>query len=105
VPAAPAAPVPVPRRIPTSAEVEDTIDELQRQIGGLLRFRAPKVSEIEAAGDEVCTGFDAGETFDQVKAKGVSAIPSSISVKPATVDWAVRRAVTLFCPGHADKLG
>jgi len=103
-PVAPVAPVVVPRRTPTSAEVEDTIDELQRQIGGLLRFAPPQASQIEEGGDEVCTGFDNGETFAQVKAKGMSEVPSTISVKPATVDWAVRRAVTLYCPGHADKL-
>lgn len=103
-PVAPVAPVVVPRRTPTSAEVEDTIDELQRQIGGLLRFAPPKASQIEEGGDEVCTGFDNGETFAQVKAKGMTEVPSTISVKPATVDWAVRRAVTLYCPGHADKL-
>lgn len=102
--AAVAGPVAVARRTPTSAEVEDTIDELQRQIGGLLRFVPPKASQIADAGDEVCTGFDRGETFAQVKDKGMSAVPSSITVKPATVDWAVRRAVTIYCPGHADKL-
>ncbi len=102
--AAVATPIAVARRTPTSAEVEDTIDELQRQIGGLLRFVPPKASQIAEAGDEACTGFDNGETFAQVKAKGMSAMPSTITVKPATVDWAVRRAVTLYCPGHADKL-
>ncbi len=103
-PTTPPAPVKVARRTPTAAEVQGVISELKRQIGGLLMLVSPTPAQIDQAGDQICTAFDNGQTFSQVKATGLSMIPSSITVPPATADWAVRQAVTLYCPGHAAKL-
>ncbi len=100
-------PVTVPkvaRRTPTTAEVSALIAELKRQVGGLLLLVSPTPAQIAQAGDQVCTAFDNGQTFAQVKATGLSMIPASVTVTPATADWAVRQAVTLYCPGHASKL-
>lgn len=94
----------VPRRTPTAAEVQGVITELKRQVGGLLLLVSPTPAQIDQAGDQICTAFDNGQTFAQVKATGLSMIPSSITVSPATADWAVRQAVTLYCPGYANKL-
>lgn len=101
---APAAPVKVARRTPTAAEVQAAITELRRQVGGVLRYVSPTPDQLAQAGDEVCTAFDNGQSFAQVKATGLSMIPASVTVTPATVDWAVRQGVSLYCPGHADKL-
>jgi len=101
---APAAVATVARRTPSSEEIKSTISELKRQVGGLLRFVSPTADQINQAGDQVCTGFDNGETFAQVKATGLSMMPDSVDVSPATADWAVRQLVTMYCPGHADKL-
>lgn len=101
------APVTVPkvaRRTPTAAEIQGVITELKQQVGGLLVLVSPTPAQINQAGDQICTAFDNGQTMAQVKATGLSMIPSSITVQPSTVDWAVRRAVALYCPGHANKL-
>ena len=102
--AAPAAPVKVARRTPSAAEVQAAINELKRQVGGMLLLVSPTPAQLAQAGDQVCTAFDDDQTFAQVKATGLSMIPASITVSPATADWAVRQAVTLYCPGHASKL-
>ena len=102
--AAPAAPVRVARRTPSATEVQGVINELKRQVGGILLLVSPTAAQIAQAGDQVCTAFDGGQSFAQVKATGLSMVPASITVPPATVDWAVRQAVTLYCPGHASKL-
>ena len=100
----PAAVTTVARRTPSSEEIKSTISELKRQVGGLLRFVSPTADQINQAGDQVCTGFDNGETFSQVKANELSMMPGSVDVSEATADWAVRQLVNMYCPGHADKL-
>lgn len=102
--AVPAAAATVARRTPSAAEINSTISELKRQVGGLLRFVSPSSTQINQAGDQACTGFDNGETFAQVKSTGLSMMPSSVDVSEATADWAVRQLVTMYCPGHAGKL-
>ena len=106
--AAPAAPVPaaptkVARRVPTPAEIQGVVARLKKDIP-VLAFVAVSPAQIDQAGDQVCTAFDNGQTFAQVKATGLSMIPASITVPPTTADWAVRQAVALYCPGHASKL-
>jgi hypothetical protein len=103
-PAAPAAPTKAARRTPSDSEVQAAIAGLKQRIGGLLLLVSPTPAQIAQAGDQVCTAFDGGQTFTQVKATGLSMIPASIKVAPATADWAVRQAVALYCPGHASKL-
>lgn len=101
---APAPPVTAARRTPPSAEVQAAISGLVQRVGGLLRLVRPTPAQIAQAGDQICTGFDTGQTFAQVKATGLSMVPSSVSVSAATADWAVRTAVAMYCPDHAAKL-
>ncbi len=101
---APPAPVKVPRRTPSDAEVLPLIAELKRQIGGLAVLATITTAQIADAGNQICTAFDNGQSFTQVKSTGLTMIPPSIVVKPATVDWAVRQGVALYCPGHTSKL-
>lgn len=103
-PVAAAGPVKVARRIPSPAEVQSAIAELKRQVGGLLLLVSPTPAQIDQVGDQVCTAFDNGQTFAQVKATALSMIPPSMTVTAETTDWAVRQAVTLYCPGHASNL-
>ncbi|HJV08111.1 MAG TPA: hypothetical protein VJ653_00445 [Acidimicrobiales bacterium] len=104
-PAAPAVTVPakVARRVPTAAEIQGVVARLKKDIP-ILGFVSVAPTQIDQAGDQVCTAFDNGQTFAQVKATGLSLIPASITVPGATADWAVRQAVALYCPGHANKL-
>ncbi|MGI8809779.1 MAG: DUF732 domain-containing protein [Acidimicrobiales bacterium] len=104
VPAVAAAPARVARRTPSAIEVQTAINELKRQVGGLMLLVSPTPDQIAQAGDQVCTAFDGGQSFLQVKATGLSMIPPSVIVPPTTADWAVRQAVALYCPGHASKL-
>lgn len=102
--AAPAAQVKVARRSPSPAEVQAGITQLKTKVGGLLLLFSPTPAQIAQAGDQVCTAFDSGQSFTQVKATGLSMIPPSVVVTPDTADWAVRQLVTLYCPGHSTKL-
>lgn len=104
VAAAPAAPVKVARRSPSPTEVQAGITQLKSKVGGLLMVFPPTPAHIAQAGDQVCTAFDSGQSFPEVKATGLSMIPASVTVTPDTADWAVRQLVTLYCPGHASKL-
>lgn len=107
-----AAPAPAPaaavvtgvaRRVPTAAEVQGVISRLKKDIP-MLKYFSIAPAQIDEAGEKICTAFDNGQSFAQVKATGLSMIPSSIKVPPATADWAARQAVTMYCPGHASKL-
>jgi hypothetical protein len=104
-PAAPVAPVvaKVARRVPTAAEIQNVIAQLKKQVT-ILTYISITPAQIDQIGDQVCTAFYAGQTVTQVKSTALSMIPSSIKVSAATTDWAVRQAVTLYCPGHANKL-
>lgn len=101
---APVALVTAARRTPSSAEVQAAISGLVQRVGGLLRLVQPTPAQIAQAGDQVCSGFDTGQTFAQVKATGLSMVPSSVRVSSDTADWAVRTAVSMYCPDHAPKL-
>lgn len=106
---APAVPTPaavvatVARRVPTAAEIQAVITRLKADIP-ILKYVTISPAQIDQAGDQVCDAFDAGQTFAQVKATALSMIPTSIKVPAATADYAARQAVTMYCPGHANKL-
>jgi hypothetical protein len=107
-----AAPAPAPvaaattavaRRVPSAAEIQAVITRLKADIP-ILKYITISPTQIDDAGNQVCTAFDGGQTFAQVKATGLSMIPASIKVPATTADYAVRQAVTMYCPGHANKL-
>ena len=100
---APAAVAGVARRVPTAAEVQAVITRLKKDIP-MLTYFSISAAQINDAGNQICTAFDGGSTFAQVKATGLSMIPASIKVPAATADYAVRQAVAMYCPGHANKL-
>ena len=110
-PAIPAPVVPPPvalvaasRRTPSGTEVQAAISGLVQRVGGLLKRVPPTAEQIAQAGDQMCTAFDNGKTFAEVKATGLAMIPSFVKVTPATADWAVRTAVSMYCPDHTSKL-
>jgi hypothetical protein len=98
----PAAPVKVPRRVPDAAEVNQAIATLPQYVSTIF---SPTAAQVAQLGDQVCTAFDQGQTFAQVKATGLSMVTQVplTTVKPGGADWVVRTAVTLYCPGHASK--
>jgi hypothetical protein len=107
-----AAPAPAPvaaattavaRRVPSAAEIQAVITRLKADIP-ILKYITISPAQINDAGNQICTAFDGGQTFTQVKATGLSMIPASIKVPLPTADYAVRQAVAMYCPGHANKL-
>ena len=94
-----AAPTGAPRRQPTRAEVNRAIQGFQRYME-----ITPTYAQVDQVGNDVCTAFDQGQSFAQVKETGLRMVPSYIEVSPAAADYVVRKAVELYCPAHAAKL-
>lgn len=63
-------------------------------------------AQVIQAGDQVCTAFDQGKTFAEVKAMGMAAVAHVplIGVSAGAADYVVRTGVTLFCPDYQSKL-
>ncbi|HTJ73982.1 MAG TPA: hypothetical protein VL337_01330 [Acidimicrobiales bacterium] len=101
--AAPAAPATVARRVPSAAEVSQAIATLPQYVSTIF---TPTPAQVAQLGDQVCTAFDQGQTFAQVKATGLSMITQVplTTVKPGGADWVVKTIVNLYCPGYASKL-
>jgi hypothetical protein len=100
-------PVTVPalaaRTVPSAAQVQSAI----QGITGLVQlplFVQITPANVADVGNRVCTAFDQGQTFAQVKATGLSMVSAYVPVSDAAADYAVRKAVELYCPGYASKL-
>lgn len=101
-PATVAQPTTAPRINPTDAQVVAAMQSLKSQIP-LLPVNAAYGRQF---GDAVCSAFDQGNNFTQVKQmvmQAVSQIPL-IKITLANADFAVRTAVSLFCPAYSTKL-
>ncbi len=101
---APPASVVVPRTNPTSAQVRAAISQIATRVPF---FAVASEAQARQFGDAVCTAFDEGNSYAQVKAQlqqALSQLPG-VTVTPADFDFAIRIAVELFCPGHMPKLG
>jgi len=102
--AAPAAPTLAQRTVPTAAQVQQVINDISQmvQLPLLVRITPAHVAQI---GDQICTAFDQGQTFAQVKATGLSMVTKyGVAVSPAAADYAVRQGVALYCPAYASRL-
>lgn len=110
VASAPALPA---RRVPSPAEVQQAIRGMEKYvtfksglIGLLVDVPTPTAKQINKLGDKVCTAFDEGQTLEQVKATGLAMAADNpwVTISGAGPDYVVSTGVTLYCPGHADKL-
>jgi hypothetical protein len=102
-----------PRRVPSPAEVQQAIRGMERFVkfkSGLLGLLAdvpsPTVEQVNELGGKVCTAFDEGQTFEQVKTAGLAMATDNpwVTISPAGAQYVVETAVALYCPGHGDKL-
>lgn len=93
----------VARTVPTLTQVQAAITGLKALVPALGLFPVTP-AQVADIGNQVCTAFDQGQSFAQVKATALSMVPTSIIVPPTAPDYAVRQAVSLYCPGHASKL-
>jgi hypothetical protein len=101
--ATPAAPAKVARRVPSAAEVNQAIAAMPQYVSTIF---TPTPAQVAQLGDQVCTAFDQGQTFAQVKATGLSMVTQLplTTVKPGGADQIVKTIVALYCPGYASKL-
>ncbi len=107
------APGPPARRVPSPAEVQQAIQGMEKYVtfkSGLLGLVAdvptPTAEQVNELADKACTAFDEGQTLEQVKATGMAMAADNrwVTISPAGADYVATTAVTLYCPGHADKL-
>ena len=104
-PAAPAAasgPTTAPRRNPSSAEVQAAIAQVRQR----LPLYQPTEAQARQFGNDICDAFDRSQPYSQVKA-GVQAAIAKVpflTVSSADIDFAIRSAVGLFCPGYLPQL-
>jgi hypothetical protein len=89
--------------VPTAAQVQSAIAGISSMVQLPLFFQITPAN-VAQVGNQVCTSFDQGQTFAQVKATGLSMVSAYVAVSPAAADYAVRTAVALYCPAYASKL-
>ncbi len=92
-----------PRTVPTPAQVQSAIVGISGLVQLPLFFQI-NAGHVDQVGNQVCTAFDQGQTFAQVKATGLSMVSAYVPVTPQAADYAVRTAVALYCPAYAAKL-
>jgi hypothetical protein len=100
--AAPAGPTKAARLSPSSAEIQGVIAQVSQRIP---LFR-PTEAQVRQFGNDVCSAFDAGLPYAQVKAQVQQALPNVplVPISSADIDYAIRTAMGLFCPGYASLL-
>lgn len=93
-----------PRVNPTDTQVQAAIQQIATRIPF---FAVANVSQARQFGDAVCSAFDSGASYSSVKTQVQSALSQlpMVTIKPADMDFAIRTAVQLFCPGYLSKLG
>ena len=101
--AAPAAPTLAPRTVPSAAQVQQVIAGITSLVR-LPLFVQITPAHVADIGNQICTAFDQGQTFAQVKATGLAKVSQYVQVSPAAADYAVRQGVALYCPAYASKL-
>ena len=91
------------RTVPSAAQVQSAIAGITSMVQLPLFFQITPAN-VAQVGNQVCTSFDQGQTFAQVKATGLSMVSAYVPVSAAAADYAVRTAVALYCPAYASKL-
>jgi putative peptide zinc metalloprotease protein len=88
----------VPRTEPAPAEITRAIALFHQR----MPLYQPNEAQVRRFGDALCTAFDQGRTYAEVKAgvrQAVARVPF-MTASPADLDMSIRTAVALFCPGH-----
>jgi hypothetical protein len=91
------------RRTPSAAEMNQAI----KAVHSLVPFFTPTAADVADAGNQVCTAFDQGKSFSQVKSKALDMVGAgsfSWLIPSSVAGDAVRTLVNLYCPAYASKL-
>jgi hypothetical protein len=109
-PAGPTGPAPITatpdvspgRTTPNPIALLQVMQELDRR----TNFFTPTENQVNQFSTQVCDAFDQGYSFAQVKAGVLDTARQApfLGIDGGDADWAIRQAVTLYCPGHAGKL-
>ena len=93
---------PAPRTEPSKAALQGAIRELDAR----TNYFRPTEKQIREFSGEVCTAFDQGYSYAEVKAGVLDSAKRApyLGVSSADADYSVRSAVQLFCPGYAPLL-
>jgi len=99
---APAGPTKAARLSPTSTQVQAAIAQIHQRIP----LYSPTEAQARQFGDQVCSAFDQGQSSAQVQATALQAASKVpfVTVSAGDVAFAVRSAVSLFCPGYSSKV-
>lgn len=86
----------------SSTQVQTAISQFKSRIA----FFAPTEAQARQFGDMVCSAFDGGQSYAQVKAAVIAKVQTIplISVSSADADYILGITVRLFCPAYASKL-
>ncbi|MGI8776424.1 MAG: DUF732 domain-containing protein [Acidimicrobiales bacterium] len=100
--AAPAGPTKAARVSPSSSQVQAAIAQIHQRIP----LYSPTEAQARQFGDQVCSAFDQGQSSAQVQATALQAASKVpfVTVSAGDVAFAVRTAVSLFCPGYSSKV-
>jgi hypothetical protein len=93
---------PAPRTQPSAAAVQQAIDGLQQYLP-----LAPSADQVAQVGDQICSAFDAGQSYSQVLSstkQTLGQVPMVSNLDAASA-YAVQQSVALYCPGYTNKLG
>lgn len=93
---------PAPRTGPTKAALQGAIRELDAR----TNYFRPTEKQIREFSGEVCTAFDQGYSYAEVKSGVLDSATRTpyLGVSSADADYSLRSAVQLFCPGYAPLL-
>jgi hypothetical protein len=92
----------VARTTPSSTQVQAAIAGFHQRIP----IFTPTAAQVADFGNQVCSAFDQGQTYPQVKATGLQMVSKyPVNISSADADWMIHTAVSLYCPGYAGKLG
>ncbi|MDQ6928372.1 MAG: DUF732 domain-containing protein, partial [Actinomycetota bacterium] len=90
------------RVTPSSAQVQAAIQGFHQRIP----LFSPTAAQVAQFGDQVCSAFDQGQSYAQVKATGLQMVTQYpfVKITSADADWMIHTAVSMYCPGYAGKL-
>ena len=93
------------RRQPSSAEVQEAIEGVKPYVESLFPV-SPTPAQVDQLGNNICTAFDQGQSYEQVKATGralAKRVPYA-TLKPGGEEYIVAKGVALYCPDHSPEL-
>jgi len=92
------------RTVPSAQQVSAAIAGIKSRVQLPLFFQVTP-AHVADIGNQICTAFDQGKSFAEVKATGLATVSQYVPVSLDAADYAVRTAVAMYCPGYASRLG